>query len=174
VSPKGDSLYVAVVGSNVIAIFARDERTGVLTQLPGPSGCISEDRGGGACADGVALVEAASVVVTRNGRSVYVASKTSDAVSAFDRDRASTPRDDHLRNFADHLVDYGFRRSERSSERTRIRDPVHSEHARRRLVYVDREDVPERRLDQDAVRLDPPLGRVADAVAVQGMIVYLM
>lgn len=86
VSQNGKSVYVASRDSNAIAIFARDARTGALTQLAGTAGCISEDGTGGACADGNGLVGAMSVAVTQNGRSVYVAAETSNAVSAFARD----------------------------------------------------------------------------------------
>lgn len=82
----GKNAYVAAEESNAVAVFTRDKKTGVLTQMAGTDGCVAEMGSAGECADGVALVEAAQVAVTRNGRSVYVASKTSDAVSAFDRD----------------------------------------------------------------------------------------
>ena len=86
VSQNGKSVYVASRDSNAVAVFARDFKTGALTQLAGTAGCVSEDGSGGECADGNGLVGAVSVAVTRNGRSVYVASETSNAVSAFARD----------------------------------------------------------------------------------------
>ena len=66
--------------------FARDTKTGVLTELAGTDGCTSESGSGGTCADGVALTEARAVAVTRNAKSAYVASSTSDAVAAFRRE----------------------------------------------------------------------------------------
>lgn len=86
VSQNGKNVYVASRDANAIAIFARDAKTGALTQLAGTAGCISEDGTGGACADGNGLVGAMSVAITQNGRSVYVAAETSNAVSAFARD----------------------------------------------------------------------------------------
>ncbi|MDG2304233.1 MAG: beta-propeller fold lactonase family protein [Candidatus Binatia bacterium] len=85
-SRDGKNAYVASNVSDAVAIFSRDKKTGVLAQFAGTEACISDDGSGGACADGTALVEASSVIVTRNGKSVYVASPTSDAISAFDRD----------------------------------------------------------------------------------------
>lgn len=82
----GKNAYVSSNESNAVTIFARDKKTGVLRQLAGADGCISETGSGGACGDGTALVEASSLAITRNGRNVYAVSSTSDAVSAFDRD----------------------------------------------------------------------------------------
>jgi hypothetical protein len=45
-------------------------QTGALTQLPGTDACISEDGGGGDCADGVGLLGARSVAVSPDGRNV--------------------------------------------------------------------------------------------------------
>jgi DNA-binding beta-propeller fold protein YncE len=58
--------------------------TGELTQKPGTAGCLSET-GFVLCAVGVALDSAASVTVSPDGRSAYVASANSDAVAVFDR-----------------------------------------------------------------------------------------
>lgn len=82
----GKNAYVASNLSNAVSVFSRDKKTGILTQLAGTDACVSDDGSGGECSDGTALVEASSVIVTRNGKSVYAASTTSDAVSAFDRD----------------------------------------------------------------------------------------
>ena len=89
VSSNGKNVYVASRDSNAIAVFARDAKTGALTQLAGTDGCISEDGTAGACTDGNGLVGAVSVAITQNGRSVYVASETSNAVAAFARDTKS-------------------------------------------------------------------------------------
>ena len=40
VSPDGRFVYVASFGNHAIAIFARNRRTGRLTQLPGRRGCM--------------------------------------------------------------------------------------------------------------------------------------
>jgi DNA-binding beta-propeller fold protein YncE len=86
IAKNGRNLYVASSVSNALAAFSRDKKTGVLTQLEGTNGCVSEDGTGGECANGQSLVEASGVLVTRNGRSAYVASATSDAVAAFARE----------------------------------------------------------------------------------------
>ena len=70
-----------------MAVFARDRRTGALTQLPGTDACVSEDGTGGDCADGVALDCPQGVAVSPDGRNVYVASSSAHAVAVFARDR---------------------------------------------------------------------------------------
>jgi DNA-binding beta-propeller fold protein YncE len=87
VSPDGKHVYVALFNSDAVAVFARDKTTGALTQLAGPAGCVSEDGTGGACADGTALLHAASVAVRPDGKHVYAASQVSDAVAVFARDK---------------------------------------------------------------------------------------
>ncbi len=47
-SPDGRHAYVASYGSNAIAVFARDRRTGELDQLSGRRGCVRHE-GGGSC-----------------------------------------------------------------------------------------------------------------------------
>jgi len=75
-SPDGAHLYVACFGSTV-AIFARDAGTGALTFLG-----FEEDG-----QDGVTGIGGAqAVVVSPDGKDVYVAGDTSDAVAAFRRD----------------------------------------------------------------------------------------
>jgi DNA-binding beta-propeller fold protein YncE len=88
VSPDGRSVYVASQLSDAIAVFDLEPATGSLTQKVGAAGCISES-GDGLCQDGRALDGPLSVVVSAEGRSVYVASTNSDAVAIFDRDPAS-------------------------------------------------------------------------------------
>jgi 6-phosphogluconolactonase (cycloisomerase 2 family) len=87
VSPDGKHVYVASCMSDAVAVFARNKKTGTLTQLAGTAGCVSETGTGGACADGVALDSPIAVVVSRNGTHVYVASFFSDAVAVFARDK---------------------------------------------------------------------------------------
>jgi DNA-binding beta-propeller fold protein YncE len=89
VSPDGRTVYVASRTSSAVAVFDRDVATGALTQKSGAAGCVSETGTEGACADGVALITAASVAVSPDGRNVYVSSLNSDAVAVFDRDAAT-------------------------------------------------------------------------------------
>jgi DNA-binding beta-propeller fold protein YncE len=88
-SPDGRSVYVASQISGAVAVFDRDPATAALTQKAGTAGCVSDDGTGGACQDGTALVGAFSVAAGPDGKSVYVASATLDAVAVFDRDPAT-------------------------------------------------------------------------------------
>jgi DNA-binding beta-propeller fold protein YncE len=84
VSPDGRNVYVA--SGDGVAVFARDRRTGALTQLPGTDACVTEDGSGGDCAAGVGLLQVASVTVSPDGRNVYAASFDIQAVAVFARD----------------------------------------------------------------------------------------
>ena len=73
-----------------LAVFARDRSTGALRQLTGSHGCLGPSRRGG-CAVGRALDGPNSVVVSPDGRNVYVGSFGGLAVFARD------PRSGELR-----------------------------------------------------------------------------
>jgi DNA-binding beta-propeller fold protein YncE len=90
-SADGKSVYVASYFSYAVAAFQRNPTSGVLSQLAGTAGCVSEAGSGGACADGKALNHAAEVAVSADGKSVYVASFGSDAVATFAREMPSSP-----------------------------------------------------------------------------------
>jgi DNA-binding beta-propeller fold protein YncE len=85
-SPNGSSVYVASSGSDAIAIFRRDARTGVLTQPKGAAGCIAV-KGAGGCAPAVGLDGPNSVAVSADGRNVYATSRGSNSISVFHRNR---------------------------------------------------------------------------------------
>jgi 6-phosphogluconolactonase (cycloisomerase 2 family) len=85
VSPDGQYVYVVSRDSNAVTIFARNVTTGVLTQLPGPAGCIAENGNGVTCAVGAGLREAVFLTMSPDGTNVYVASQVSDAVAIFTR-----------------------------------------------------------------------------------------
>jgi len=90
VTPDGKHVYAASqqrdpVTLSAIALFARDPDSGLLTQLPGARGCVSEDPGAGDCTPGIALQSVRNLAVSRDGRHVYAASE-SDAVAVFARD----------------------------------------------------------------------------------------
>ncbi len=85
VSPDGKSAYVASYNSDAVAVFDRDTTTGALTQKADPDGCITNAATTG-CTTGKALFGAASVTVSPDGKSAYVASVVSSAVAVFDRD----------------------------------------------------------------------------------------
>ncbi len=88
VSPDGKHVYVASVLSDAVAVFTRNKTTGVLTQLAGLDGCISDDGSGGTCANGKALFNARRVAVSSDGKHVYVAA-LNGGVAVFARNKTS-------------------------------------------------------------------------------------
>lgn len=113
VSPDGKNVYVASTGSrrsgsNAIVTFARALDTGALSFTE----CVSDDGGDGRigsdglCGNGDALLGASDVVISPDGRFVYVPAAGSNGISWFARDPASgrltqagcvkeVPREDH-------------------------------------------------------------------------------
>ncbi len=83
-SPDGKNLYVASSGSDAIAVFVRNPRTGVLTQGKGVAGCIAA-KGADGCATAVGLDGPNSVAVSPDGRNVYATSVKSETVTSFRR-----------------------------------------------------------------------------------------
>jgi DNA-binding beta-propeller fold protein YncE len=84
VSSDGESVYAAGLLDDAIVGFDRNTTTGELT----PAGCVEDDdTGDGACAQSTdGLDGPSSVTVSPDGRSVYAASFTDDAIVRFDRD----------------------------------------------------------------------------------------
>jgi len=72
-SPDERFVYVADL-EDAVAIFARNPRSGGLTQLPGTAGCISET-GADGCATARGIYGSHRVTITRDGRSAYLAGK---------------------------------------------------------------------------------------------------
>jgi 6-phosphogluconolactonase (cycloisomerase 2 family) len=85
ISPDGKHVYVGARDANAVAAFARDATTGVLTQLSGFAGCVSDNGTGGRCVDGTGLLGARGVTVSRDGQHLYVASENNNAVAIFAR-----------------------------------------------------------------------------------------
>ncbi len=89
ISPDGRFAYVDGYGGNnttappALAVLKRDPKTGTLSQLPGKSGCFSRDgsstAGPGTCTKARDLDsgDATSVVISSDGRFLYVASQYS-------------------------------------------------------------------------------------------------
>lgn len=86
VSPDGGSVYVASAGSGSISRFARGGSRGGLTY----GGCLA-DRAAPRCADlpGAPLGGATGVAVSPDGRSVYVASSTSNSLTHLAREEVT-------------------------------------------------------------------------------------
>jgi len=83
-SPDGRNVYVASPESNAIAVFARDQRTGALRQLPGKGGCVSPG-GEGGCESGRGLEFVSAITTSADGRNVYAAADVSNALTVFRR-----------------------------------------------------------------------------------------
>jgi DNA-binding beta-propeller fold protein YncE len=88
VSPDGRSVYATARASDAIAVFRRDRKSGALTQLAAGFGCIS-GLPVPVCAGGRALVAPDVVIVSPDGKNVYVGSFFGNAIAVFNRDPAS-------------------------------------------------------------------------------------
>lgn len=94
VSPDGANVYVAGFDDDALAVFARDPRDGKLRFL-----AVMRERYGGVRGLGGAV----SVVVSPDGRAVYVAGRQDDSLAVFARDAKSG----RLR-FVEHKREKGF------------------------------------------------------------------
>ncbi len=84
VSADGKNVYVASAGSDGVARLSRNTTTGKLSQPASAAGCVDEI-GSDDCANGHGLKDPSSVVVSPDGKNVYLASFVSDAVARFNR-----------------------------------------------------------------------------------------
>jgi DNA-binding beta-propeller fold protein YncE len=84
VSPDGRSVYVTSERANTVAAFRRNRQTGALRQLPRRAGCVRAG-GGLGCTRARGLAGARDIVVSGDGRNVYVAG--ANAVAVFRRNR---------------------------------------------------------------------------------------
>jgi len=85
VTADGEHVAVASQTSDAVAVFARDDASGALTQLAGTAGCVSETGSGGACADGRALDGPFALAISPDDRWVYVAVRDGDGVTVLHR-----------------------------------------------------------------------------------------
>lgn len=85
VSPDGLNVYLASADADAVVSFKRDPATGALA----PLGCVSDDGTDRLCATGNALRGAYAIVVAPDGKNVYVAAYSSNAVLTFERDPAT-------------------------------------------------------------------------------------
>src|ERR671923_37344 len=88
VSADGKSVYIASFVGNAVTRLNRNTTSGAITQPTGSAGCISNG-GSGGCAVGHALSGPASVAVSADGKNVYVASYSSDALARLTRNTTS-------------------------------------------------------------------------------------
>ena len=93
VSPDGRDVYAAsyglAPGEDSIVALARDPATGELSPLRGPGGCFQSRPVSKCTASAPGLEGARAVIVSPDGRFVYVASDVSGAVTVFSRNRAT-------------------------------------------------------------------------------------
>lgn len=86
VSPDGKNVYVAAPAGNAVAVLDRDQGDGHLTQSSGDDGCVSGS-GAAGCLEGRAVDEPTSVVVSPDGKNVYVGSEAlGGGIAIFNRD----------------------------------------------------------------------------------------
>jgi DNA-binding beta-propeller fold protein YncE len=88
VSADGKNVYVASSRSNAVAVFRRNPKTGALGQPSGAAGCVAA-KGAFECGKAIGLNGPNSVAISPNGRNVYVTSRGSNAVTAFQRNRST-------------------------------------------------------------------------------------
>jgi DNA-binding beta-propeller fold protein YncE len=81
VSPDGRNVYVASNGADAIASFARNPANGVLQQLPGSSGCVSDASELG-CSAVYPLNSVNALAVSPDGKNLYAASTLGLAIFA--------------------------------------------------------------------------------------------
>ena len=84
VSPDGKQVYVASSGSDAIAIFTRNSKSGTLAQAKKTDGCIAA-KGAAGCAAAIGLDEPNSVAISPDGRNVYATSRAGNSVTSYVR-----------------------------------------------------------------------------------------
>jgi len=87
-SPNSRNVYVASSGSDAIASFVRNRKSGNLTQRKRTKGCISA-KGDNGCAKAIGLDGPNSLAVSANGRNVYATSRNSSSITVFRRNRST-------------------------------------------------------------------------------------
>ncbi len=84
ISPDGRHVYVASSRSDAVAIFARNRRSGALSQARGAAGCVAA-KGAFGCAAAIGLDGPSSVAISPDGRSLYATSRAGNSIATFAR-----------------------------------------------------------------------------------------
>ena len=84
-SPDGRDVYVATPVGSAVIVLARDSKSGRLTSIAAPAGCVSADGSDGQCTKGRALDGVSALAVSHDGKSVYATAAGANAVVAFAR-----------------------------------------------------------------------------------------
>ncbi len=85
VSPDGENVYAGSVGSNAVVEFSRNPSNGELTYM----GCTGQLSGCTHTAPSEAVTGPASIAISPDGKSVYVASENASAVAEFARNTST-------------------------------------------------------------------------------------
>ncbi len=80
---NGRHAYVAAVNSHAVVALARDKKTGALTQLAVPDGCVSGTGDGTPCKPGLAVGSVFWLAMPDNGKHVYATSYGDSSVAVF-------------------------------------------------------------------------------------------
>jgi DNA-binding beta-propeller fold protein YncE len=93
VSPDGKTAYVSAWGAHAIRVFDRNQLTGALTVKAGEDGCIKEGPEiPGVCAGGRGITNPDEILVSADGKNVYVTSwavPTAAAIAIFNRNTST-------------------------------------------------------------------------------------
>jgi len=88
VSPDGKSGYATAWGSSAVRVFDRTASTGSLTVKAGEDGCIKEGPTvPGICAGGRGIKNPDDILISKDGKSVYVTQRKGGFIETFRVDR---------------------------------------------------------------------------------------
>ena len=85
VSPNGEDVYVITQGTNSLVEFSRDPETGLLTEM----GCVSREDPECASNKAGGLNSPYGIAISPDGKNVYVASYSDEAVAEFSRNTST-------------------------------------------------------------------------------------